>query len=156
MPSSSSPSPRQIWLKEALAVDAGRSLRHSLETAVVHPVPEQAAPPGQSAPPHARVGRRHSRCHGRRHHSLRTHARSPSPSSVVLWKLGGHLGLQMDSVFLQFFVLSAFLCRTQTGSNQGEGALKGLMGRYFLLSVTAAVSCFWLFASEGRTPLRLF
>lgn len=46
----------QFQFQAVLAVGAGRSLRHSLETLVVHPAPEQTATPGQPPLPHPRVG----------------------------------------------------------------------------------------------------
>lgn len=46
----------QFQFQAVLAVGAGRSLRHSLETLVVHPAPEQTAAPGQPPLPHPRVG----------------------------------------------------------------------------------------------------
>lgn len=46
----------QFQFQAVLAVGAGRSLRHSLETLVVHPAPEQTAAPGQPPLPHPCVG----------------------------------------------------------------------------------------------------
>lgn len=46
----------QFQFQAVLAVGAGWSLRHSLETLVVYPAPEQAAAPGQPPLPHPRVG----------------------------------------------------------------------------------------------------
>lgn len=46
----------KFQFQAVLAVGAGRSLRHSLETLVVHPAPEQTATPGQPPLPHPRVG----------------------------------------------------------------------------------------------------